>query len=211
MHTAARWLDREGFETLNVGYPSRRVPLEDLARQVTRSLERALMDQDARVHFLTHSMGGVVLRQMLALQARREIELSWRLGRVVMLAPPNQGSRLAEALGERWLFRKAFGPAGQELRRREQCAVPALPTPPKCGVVAGTRSVGGYRLFLRGREGRELPNDGTVAVEETVLDGAPRVEVGAGHTFIMNHRPALEAAVEFFREGRFAEGESSVA
>lgn len=204
MHSAASWLEREGFETLNVGYASRRFPLEELARQVAQSLRGPLDGREERVHFLTHSMGGIVLRQMLALQERRELALRWKLGRVVMLAPPNQGSRLADVLGDRWLYRVAFGPAGQELRRRQGSLVPELPTPPKCGVVAGTRSVGGYRLFLRGRDGRELPNDGTVAVEETSLDETPRVEVGAGHTFIMNHRAALEAAVDFFRRGGFS-------
>ena len=206
MHTAARWLDREGFETMNVAYASRRFPVEELARQVARSLEEPLAEREGRVHFLTHSMGGIVLRQMLALEQRREIELSWRLGRVLMLAPPNRGSRLADVLGDRWLYRKLFGPAGQELRRREGCLLEQLPTPPKCAVVAGTRSVGGYRWFLRDREGRQLPNDGTVAVEETRLDGVPCLEVGSGHTFIMNHRAALEAAVGFFRDGEFVAG-----
>ncbi len=205
MSIPARWLASQGYEPHNIGYPSRKQPLAELAHGLAVELERRFGTDPRRVHFLTHSMGGVVLRQLCALIAEGTIAASWKQGRAVMLAPPNQGSLLGEAVGDRRLHQFLFGEAGQEIRAVEGAAISELPLPKEVGLIAGTRSVGIYKRALRGKPEAGWTNDGTVAVNEVRVGEAPLVEVTSGHTFIMNSRDALEHAVHFFQTGKFSE------
>lgn len=203
METAARWLAEHGFEPHNLGYPSRKQPLERLAVDVAEQLAQRFDGDHRRVHFLTHSMGGIVLRQLLAWQKEHPAENCWRLGRAVLIAPPNRGSRVAEFLGDLGPYRILFGPAGQQLRAGPECLVPSLPMPKEVGVIVGQRSVGSYGWAVRRGAAPQMENDGTLASDEVVMEGVPIVKVLAGHTFIMNNREALEQSEAFFRTGRF--------
>ncbi len=222
MSSAGRWLERRGFEVHNLGYPSRRHDLIELAVLVDAELGRRFSGESRRINFLTHSMGGIVLRQILALREEGTRPSGWRLGRAVLLASPNRGSRLAAALADRWAFRFLFGSAGQQLRTGAACSLARLPMPPSAALIAGTRSVGLFRLVLRAQlssgansipdiripdnrfpDNRFPDNDGTVAVNEVEMPGVPLRTVPAGHTFLMNNREALELAVAFLRNGRF--------
>ena len=134
-------------------------------------------------------------------------ELRWR--RIVMLAPPNQGSRLAQSLASSRLFRWFYGPAGQELGARR-----AWPPPPAPFlVVAGTRrrAVVNPTSWTVGRAfGPGVEHDGTVAVDETKLEGmAAFATVDATHTWIMNDETAQALAIRFLREGSIGSGPSA--
>jgi pimeloyl-ACP methyl ester carboxylesterase len=186
-------LAAHGFDTWSRTYPSRRAPIAEIAR--------ALVDEIARdaagrpVCAVTHSMGGVVARHL------HDPRIMWQ--RIVMLAPPNQGSRLALAAAENPMYRWFFGPAGRELADATGWPVPPAPF----AVIAGTRAraltnptswtVG--RRFPRG-----VQHDGTVAVDETRLDGmADFAEVDATHTWIMNDARVHGLVVRYLRDGRF--------
>lgn len=189
-----RRLAAAGFAVLNVQYPSRTRPIQQLADEVRRRLGEQLPEPCGAVHFLTHSLGGVVVRVLLA-----GAERAFRLGRVVMLAPPNQGSQIADRLGDGWWFRAALGPAGQELRAGDD-SLPRRLGPPDydVGVIAGTRPATPWAGWIAG------PSDGTVTVDETRLDGmSDFLQVPRGHTFLMNDPAVLDQAVHFFRHGRF--------
>ncbi len=111
----ARALRREGFDPRVVDYPSRRQPIEALVETVVAPHVDALLDGGAeRVHFVTHSLGGILVRALAAdrLDAGRPLPTG---SRAVMLAPPHAGSEVADALRHRQPFRSVLGPALQQL------------------------------------------------------------------------------------------------
>ena len=144
---------------------------------------------------VTHSLGGIVVRCM-------SDALPWR--GVVMIAPPNNGSRVAAALGGLPAYRWFYGDAGQEMRREGDW--PAPPTP--FAVIAGTRGLSptnpvswltsAARLFPVG-----VAHDGTVAVEETRYAGMTSFDtVDADHTWIMNHPDVQKLVLRFLATHR---------
>lgn len=186
-------LRAQDFETWSHTYPSRKHEITYLADALTELLvERA---GDRPLHAITHSMGGVVVRHL------HDPRLHWE--RIVMLAPPNQGSRLAAGLVRNPLFRWFYGPAAAELADASRWPAPPAPF----AVIAGTRqraftNVTSWTVGRRFAAG--VANDGTVAVEETKLTGmAAFAEVDATHTWIMNSPATLRLATAFLRTGRF--------
>ena len=186
-------LRAQDFETWSHTYPSRKHSITYLADALTELIvERA---GDRPLYAITHSMGGVVIRHL------HDPRLHWE--RIVMLAPPNQGSRLAAGLVRNPLFRWFYGPAAAELA--DASSWPAPPAP--FAVIAGTRqraftNVTSWTVGRRFAAG--IANDGTVAVEETKLTGmAAFAEVDAPHTWIMNSPVTLRLASAFLRTGSF--------
>lgn len=177
----ARDLETAGHRTWSATYPSRRLGIEALAADLAARIRREAPAE--RYFAVTHSLGGIIVRHMRGALPFRG---------VVMLAPPNRGSRLALALRDLPLYRWIYGPAGQDVTRPESWPPPPQPF----AVIAGTRggSIGnpvswmtrGLRFFGPGE-----PNDGTLTVEETKLDGMMEHHlVDASHTFIMRHPEA---------------------
>lgn len=170
-----------------------RTVLGTLSENVAR-LERFSREVKAdKVHYVGYSLGGVVVVEMLE-TCRPERE-----GRVVCLAPPLTGSRSGEALARVALGRRVLGKSMLELLDRG--GLPPWPGERPLGIIAGNRSFGAGRFF--GRLPR--PNDGTVAVEETMLEGAEdHIVLPVTHSTIMYSKAAFEQIVHFLREGRFA-------
>jgi triacylglycerol lipase len=184
-------LATHGFDARSYTYPSRRASLAEIARELADAIA---VDAAGRpISAVTHSMGGIVARHL------HDPRIAWQ--RIVMLAPPNQGSRLARELGTHPIYRWFYGPAGRELA--DSTRWPAPPAP--FAVIAGTRA----RALSNPTSwtaGRRFPpgvlNDGTVAVDETRLDGmAAFAEVDATHTWIMNHARVLSMVVHYLRDG----------
>lgn len=184
MRRAGRRLRDLGWDTRLIGYPSLTRPIEILARHVADRVQ----DNGVKLHFVTHSLGGLVLRRLL--HAHRPADV----GRVVMLAPPNRGSELA----------RTFAALGQVVPAIRQMALPEAELETLLGpidfdvlIVAGSRAAGPLR-WLTG-----AANDGLVTVEETVANAAPEpLVVRRGHTRIMDSWEVLEAVDRFLRTGR---------
>ncbi len=184
-----------GFATLNLDYPSRKQPLGRLAADIHPAITRFAGGFDGPIHFVAHSMGGLLTRVYIT--AHRPP----RLGRVVMLGTPNGGSEVADRLKGFALYRAYFGPAGQQLATMRDPAtaalLPAIDYP--VGIIAGNRSIDPISSALLPK-----PNDGKVSVQNTRLAGmTDHIVVAAAHPWLMRHRPAIEQTVTFLRDGRF--------
>ncbi len=186
-----------GYETINVEYPSRDHTIEDLAPV---AVEAGLagcraIDGVGKIHFVTHSLGGILVRQYLA---DNEIP---ELGRVVMMAPPNQGSIAADRMGNVPGFDWINGPSGRQLGKGEESVPLKLgPATFELGVIAGNRSIDPITSAV-------LPNpdDGRVAVEDTKLDGMQDfVVVDHSHAFMMRMKKTIDLTLSFLRTGRFS-------
>lgn len=202
MRRLERALAHAGYRTLNLDYDSGRKSLDVLSDEIHPKIERFVAQQAGRVHFVTHSMGGLLAR--LYLSCRRPPQL----GRVVMLGPPNDGSAVADLLHRRSLFRLVFGPAGQQLTTRHAIVLRQLcgPSDYEVGVIAGTRSLNVISSALVFHE----LNDGKVSVRSTRLDGmADHIALPVTHTFMMRDPAVVAATMAFLRNGRFRADETT--
>ena len=188
-------LVNRGYRVVNVSYPSTRFPVEQLVERHLRPSLRALEESSpARVHFVTHSLGGILLRQYLATHALTN------LGRVVMLGPPNRGSEVVDAL-KRWsCYRLMVGPAGQQLGTGDRDLPRTLgPARFEVGVIAGDRSLNPF--FSRLLPG---PDDGKVSVAGARLEGmADFLVVHHSHTWLPCRKSVIQQVVSFLEIGRF--------
>jgi hypothetical protein len=186
-------LGAAGYSTINQGYPSRDAQVEELAEMAIAPAVELCRDQDAqRINFVTHSLGGILVRYYLSLEEVTELH------RVVMLSPPNQGSEVVDMLREVPGFSAFYGPAFLQLGTDENSLPLALGAPDfEVGIIAGDNA-GLFSGKLAGED------DGAVTVERTMLEGmADFVVVDAGHTFIMNDNEAIRQTIHFLKHGQF--------
>ncbi|OKO89109.1 hypothetical protein AC629_07105 [Bradyrhizobium sp. NAS80.1] len=190
-----RALQRRGFATLNLNYPSRKKPLEALAEEIHARIAAFAEQCDGTIHFVAHSMGGLLARVYIA-RYRPE-----RLGRVVMLGTPNSGSEVADLLKHLSIYRAVFGPAGLQLSTAQAPVLAALPPPDYAiGIIAGCRTISPIAsAFVLPR-----PNDGRVSVASSkLIDMADHIVVKASHTGLPRHPAAIEQTIAFLHDGRF--------
>ena len=189
-------LAAEGYDVINVDYPSRKAPIETLAPvAIAPVLADAKATHATRLHFVTHSLGGILVRQYL-----KEHTIA-RLGRVVMFGPPNQGSDLVDKLGNNWLFSAINGPAGRQLGTRPDSVPKQLGAVNfELGVIAGDRSINWINsLIIPG------PDDGKVSVERTKVAGIKaHLTIHATHPYLMKNSRAIRETIHFLREGKFS-------
>lgn len=188
-------LGRAGFATLNLDYASRSKGLEGLADDIHPAIQHSADRIDGPVHFVCHSMGGLLARVYIARHRPK------RLGRVVMLGTPNRGSEIADRLKDFGIYRAFFGPAGQQLGTRRDAAIEALfpPVDYPVGIIAGNRSI--YPIASRFLP---KPHDGRVSVANTQLDGmADRTLIRTSHPWLPRNAVAIAQTIAFLQEGKF--------
>ena len=186
MESTSRFLNKRGFETLNVPYPSFRKSLDEIVDLIGE----AIGPSNKPTHFVTHSMGGIVLRCL----AERYPELV--TGKTVMLAPPNQGSEIIDWLEDSPLGRLSLGPGGMSLSTANVSQnLPGLPPGRETYVIMGKRDR--TRIFRSMFDGA---NDGVVTVAGGRLPGVTHLDVvDADHTFIMGEDEVLEKVARYLQ------------
>ena len=192
-------LVKNGFLVINDGYPSREHSIEELA---TLAIEPALekCPEESKVNFVTHSLGGILIRQYLS---THEIN---NLDRVVMLGPPNKGSQVVDTLGDIPGFHFLNGDAGLQLGTGELSIPSSLGDANfDVGIIAGTRSI---NLILSSI----IPNtdDGKVSVENTKLEGMnDHIEMAVTHTFMMKNKHVVAQVIHYLNTGSFERDDES--
>lgn len=192
MRPLERALEEAGYDVVNLGYPSREAPIGALADTVAAALDACCAGR--RVHFVTHSLGGILVR------VYADRHGGARIGRVVMLSPPNAGSEIVDRLRGLAPLEWLLGPAFLQLGT-DTAAVPGELGPPgfEVGVITGDESLNPlFSWWIPG------PDDGKVSVASARLEGAVDFRVVPyGHAFIMRREEVLEQVLAFLRTGRF--------
>lgn len=188
------------YRVVNQGYPSRKFPVAQLAEKaIPPALALCRAQAAPRIHFITHSLGGILLRQYLATNSIPE------LSRVVMFAPPNQGSQVVDKLKNVPGFSLMNGPAGQELGTNPESVPLQLgPVTFDLGVIAGTRSINWIlSLYLPN------PDDGKVSLENTKIDGMHDfIALPVSHPFIMKDKTSIRQSLYYLQQGHFLHDEN---
>ena len=198
MQKMADALATDGYTVSNEGYRSRQFPVEELASLAVEA-GVAACPADSTVHFVTHSLGGILVRFYLE---NNQLE---NLGRVVMLAPPNGGSEVVDAMvgtpGFAWLN----GPAGAQLGTDEESIPSQLgPVDFEVGIIAATKSIN----FMLSQYSPN-PDDGKVSLEHSEVEGmADFITVPHSHPFIMSAPEVISQALAFIETGHFVHAEN---
>ncbi|MDP5078875.1 MAG: alpha/beta fold hydrolase [Opitutales bacterium] len=193
MSKMASALEAEGYRVLNIDYPSRDQTIEVLAATVRRQVARDTVDS-AQVHFVTHSMGGIIVRQI-----QKSAPLP-NIGRVVMLSPPNQGSEVVDKIGHWKAFHFVNGPAGKQLSTDIKGFIAELgPVDFECGILTGDRSINWINsMMIPGKD------DGKVSTEGAKVEGMTDYKVvHATHPMIMKKKAVIQEVITFLQTGEF--------
>ncbi len=184
-----------GYRVINLNYPSTEHPIEYLANTVLKkALACCPSDSETKIHFVTHSLGGIIVRYYL-----KHNELS-NLGRVVMISPPNNGSELVDNFKDSYFFKKKHGPAGQQLgTSKESVPLKLGPVDFELGVITGNRSFNPVSsMMIPG------PDDGAVSVESAKVKGmVDFIVMPNSHTFIMKSTDVIMQLIHFLEHCTF--------
>ena len=195
MAQMAKALEREGFYVVNEGYDSRHYQISNLAfNEIPRRVSACRSEGQFPIHWVTHSLGGILLRYYLT---HFEID---QLGRVVMLGPPNQGSEVVDNLKHLPGFYWLNGPAGRELGTGAQDIPRGLGAVDfDLGVIAGTKSMNLIlSMFLPN------PDDGKVSVESAKVDGmCSFLALPVTHPYLMKNEDIIVQSIQFLLRGQF--------
>lgn len=193
MQKLATYLQKDGFDVINLSYPSTTYTIEDLTEIINKEISQRTTE-DKSIHFIGYSMGGLMVRALIHKYNYKN------LGKVVQLAPPNHGSEVADFVKNFWPYKKIFGPAGQQLIT-DQSAVKHLfgEVNYELGIIAGNATIDPFSSAIIPGE-----NDGKVAVERTKLEGMKdHIVIRASHTFFPSNTEVQKQTLYFLKNGNF--------
>jgi len=195
MEKLAETLNKD-YQVLNIDYKSRKNTIEDISKkEIDPQIQRFCTDPELKINFVTHSMGGIILRHYLN---RKKDSL--KVGRIVMLSPPNKGSEVVDNLMNIKFVTKINGPAFRQLSTDSLSFVNMLPPPRwETGIITGNQSINWINsIMIPG------PDDGKVSVESAKLEGMKDfLVVKRTHPMIMKAPEVIDQTLHFFKQGKF--------
>lgn len=190
-------LNQSGYQVVNISYPSRKQRIGALARDyVGKAVKRCQQHRANNIHFVTHSLGGILVRYYMT-----KYELP-ELGRVVMLSPPNQGSEIVNILASTRFYYWINGPAGLQLSTKDY-SVPNMlgPVDYPVGIITGNKSINPLTSYWIPGE-----DDGKVSVQRAKLKGMKAFKVVPhSHTYIQKSKRVIELTETFLKTGTFGD------
>lgn len=200
MRSIENALKQQGYHTLNIDYPSRHGSIISLAENVQQQILAYPEIKQSIMHIVTHSMGGLIARCLLATPLLNNVQ------RVVMLGPPNQGSEVADFIMHYQPFKAFYGPALTELTTlyANTHPFPELPAHCQVGIIAGSLSIDPICYFL-------LPgkNDGKVSLASTKITGmTDHIVLPTSHALMMHNKSVIDQISHFIADGHFLQSKS---
>jgi len=201
MKRLERFFIKNGYHTLNISYASLISPIPDIALTVLPKLINKKIvknNEIKKIHFVTHSLGGIIVRYYFSHLS--EVHTACKNGKIIMIAPPNQGSELAQKWRSQFWFKYSQGPAGQALGTDAHAIIHQLkPLKNDTGIIAGNRSNNPVTSYF-------LPsiNDGIVTVASTKLpEMKDHITLPYSHTFICDKKKVRDQILYFLKESKF--------
>ena len=194
----AVWLKFCGYRVTSIGYPSHRVSIADaVEKHLMPALAELEIEEGSRVHFVTHSLGGIVFRAWA-----RQRDSAFPLGRAVLLAPPNQGSQIIDELRQWGWVRWLLGPVSAELGTDANSTPNSLgPLPPNTGIIMGNKDTLPFFRHILGDE-----SDGVVTIASSRAEGETDFTLlPTNHATIILQPAVFRAVNRFLKTGSFAE------
>lgn len=189
-------LSESGYHVINYSYPSRKYSIDVLALSLLdKVINTHCINNKKKIHFVTHSLGGIILRKYLQEKPMLNI------GRIVMITPPNHGSKWVDFLKKSPLFSWILGVSGKQLGSKSTSYVNHLPPKIECelGVIAATKSYNPFSFMIF-----KTKNDGTITVNSTKMVGMKDFkEIDTTHCVAPNNDEVIKDAVNFINYGFF--------
>ena len=185
-------LKSDGFHTINIDYPSFCTTLEEVKKEVYQQIQDCCSKSKTKVHFVGHSLGGLLIRSFLG---ENKIE---NLGNVVNMGSPNKGTPVVEHLKDSWLFKK-FGNVAKELSHKGSNFLSSLKKPAyNLGIIAGRMHNPKYEHILKGED------DGVVTVESTKVEGMKDfIVIDANHASMRYNKDVAYQTIYFLKNSMF--------
>ncbi len=187
-----------GYVVYNYDYDSRKNEIGYLVDDLQKFLEACCLQKGNSLHFVTHSLGGILVRALIA------EKIPDNLGKVIMLSPPNKGSEMVNYIKDSSLLKNIFGPASMQLGTDPDSIPNRLgPADFELGIITGDRTIDPISSWI-------IPgkDDGKVAIERTKLEGMTDFLVmHVSHAYIMEEPEVVDEVIHFLQQGRFSRSE----
>lgn len=193
-------LATNGYQTLNIDYPSRKFSISEISKMIFKQLESLSQQMKPKVHFVAFSMGCLVVRELLGKYSIPNV------GNIVLIGPPNQGSQVADFFENNILYKSYFGPAGKELTTHYAKNTPFPNLNHPFGIIAGSICLDPISYFL-------LPqgNDGKVTIDSTKLVGMKdHIVLPISHTLLVFSSTVIKQVIHFLKHRRFNHSKTSL-
>jgi pimeloyl-ACP methyl ester carboxylesterase len=186
-------LSKEGYQIINMDYPSRKSTISDISNMIFKKLNLINKESNLKVHFVGFSMGCLVIRELLG---KNELP---NVGNIVLIGPPNHGSQVSDFLVNNIFYKAFFGPAGQQLTTNFAKNNPFPSLQHTFGIIAGNVCLDPFSYFILPKE-----NDGKITVESTKLEGMKdHIIIPISHTLMVFSNEVIKQVIYFLKYSHF--------